>query len=296
MNARVSSIQRFSVGDGPGIRTTVFFSGCSLRCPWCHNPETIPLRPRLLYTAALCAACGRCAAVCCRHTLENGVHRWSSASCDGCLACTEVCYPHALKPSFTVMTLEEVWSTVEEDAPFYAESGGGVTLSGGEALLQADFCAALAERCRTAGIPVLLDTAGSAPSSALDTLLPLLDSCYYDLKTADPDRTASIGGQLSRITEHLRRIAASGADTVVRTPVIPGFNDTIEDITAIARLALDCGVSRVELLPFHRMGSGKYDALGIPYAYRSVEPPSAAHLNVLLDACRSAGADASLGG
>ncbi|MDD6032762.1 MAG: radical SAM protein [Oscillospiraceae bacterium] len=242
----LTNIQHFSLGDGPGIRTTVFLKGCSLHCPWCHNPETI--------SPDITPQYGR------RCTVENIV--------------------------------EEIL----EDAAFYRESGGGVTLSGGEPLLQAAACARIGEACRSAGIPVLLDTAGNVGREAFETVLPWVDACYFDLKAGSQEGYDAVGGQLERVLANMSAAAAAGVPVTARIPVIPGFNDSPEEAERMARLLLEARIRRVDLLPFHRLGSGKYKTLGWRYAYADTLPPEPAKIRQLLEVYRRAGMEAGKGG
>ncbi|MBR4865258.1 MAG: glycyl-radical enzyme activating protein [Clostridia bacterium] len=239
MELNISNIQHFSVGDGEGIRTTVFFKGCALRCPWCHNPETIDFAPAALS------------------------------------------YPKLGKTEVRgkKMTVEAVMAEILEDRDFYAESGGGVTLSGGEVLLQAEGAYALARAAKEAGIPVFVDTAGFAPQAALEALHPVTDCWLYDYKTADPEAFRRVvGGELDRVRDNLAFLLSKGANVRIRIPLIPGFNTAAEEIEAIKADLKALGVRAVDLLPFHRLGSGKYTAMGMEYAYREVEPQTKAEL------------------
>ena len=228
----VSNIQRFSTGDGPGIRTTVFFKGCGLRCPWCHNPETVSPKPQTLR------------------------------------------YPSGVSVSYgRMMTPEEIAEDVSEDIEFY-RAGGGVTLSGGEPLLQYEGAAKLSSLLQERGIDVLADTAGCVPWCAFSSVLPFVGKYYFDIKTADPEKYVAIGGDLALIAENLRKLISSGADVTVRIPFIPGFNSSDEDCRDICRLITGAGAVKADLLPFHRLGSSKYAALGLEYGYKNVQPPA----------------------
>ena len=239
MTARITNVQHFSTGDGPGIRTTVFFAGCSLRCPWCHNPETISGK-----VVTLCyEATGR------RETVGG------ETAIDGIVG-------------------ELLW-----DRDYYDESGGGVTLSGGEALLQPDAAARIAEAMRESGVHVAVDTAGFAPREAIERLAPLCDLWLYDVKTADGTKFASVcGGDLSVVVGNLRYLAEAGANVRVRVPLIPGFNDGGDDCEAIGDLVESLGLKTVDLLPFHRLGSAKYKAMGLEYVYADVKPQDKAQI------------------
>ena len=229
----ISDIQHFSVGDGPGIRTTVFLKGCNLRCPWCHNPETIsPEAVTLTYKKA-------------NKTVTYG----------------------------RTMTVDEVVAEVMEDIDFYRQSGGGVTISGGEPLLRHEAVAALAKALQDKGIPVILDTAGCVSWSRFEAVLPFVDTVFLDWKTSDPSfMTERIGGNVSLIKENLTRLIASGTDVHIRIPLIPGVNTSEEAVAAIITDLREAGAKTVALLPFHRLAVGKYEAMGLEYPYRDTPP------------------------
>ena len=235
----VSDIQHFSTGDGPGIRTTVFLKGCNLHCPWCHNPETI--------SAA-------------SHTLTFAhANRTQTYGC--------------------VMTAQQVLAQVLEDEDFYRASGGGVTFSGGEPLLQADGVAEVAKALGAQGIPVVVDTAGCVPWERFATVLDVTDLFYFDYKTPYPDAYREVvGGDQALVYGNLCRLIASGAHVHVRVPLIPGINTSAEACAKACEQLCKAGVRQVDLLPFHRMGTGKYQALGQAYAYADVPPPSPAEI------------------
>lgn len=235
MELNIAHIQHFSTGDGPGIRTTVFFKGCNLHCPWCHNPETIRPEPQVLHYAAA----GRDA------------------------------------PCGERLPVDTVLRRVLADKAFYDASGGGVTASGGEPLLQPQGVAALFSALKTAGVHTLLDTAGCVPWASFSAVLPFTDTVFFDWKTSDPAVCAEmIGGDLTLIRQNLGRCAAGGADIHVRIPLIPGVNDTPDDARRAAAALAPLGIRQIDVLPFHRMGSAKWAALGLDYAYRGVPPLS----------------------
>lgn len=242
----ITDIQHFSVGDGPGIRTTVFFKGCNLHCPWCHNPETISFDINLLYGR-------RC-------------------------------------------TISEVFKEIVEDAAFYKESGGGVTISGGEPLMQAEGCSELAKSCKEHGIHVLLDTAGNVEWQTFEKVLSYIDMCYFDLKSGTEQGYSMVGGQLERTLCNMKAVIESGVLTVARIPIIPGFNDSILDAENMIEALSHTGITQVNLLPFHRLGSNKYEALGMKYTYAMTPTMKDEHLEPILSAFRCAGFEVSKGG
>ncbi|MDR1600373.1 MAG: glycyl-radical enzyme activating protein [Oscillospiraceae bacterium] len=264
----VFDIQRFSVHDGPGIRTTVFFKGCNLRCFWCHNPESYSPRPQLSVYPDKCVGCGRCVAACAYgcHTTADGVkHAVDLTRCAACGACAKVCVAGSLVMVGKSMTVARIMKTVAADAPFYKNSGGGLTCSGGEPLLQADFVAQLLRAAKEAGIHTALDTAGNLPYEVIQQALPYADLVLFDCKAMDEAAHERVTGVSNkRILENLGRLAREGIPIWVRTPVIPGTNDTMENMREEAEFLSGLpGVKRLDLLPYHSLGAGKYRSLGM---------------------------------
>ena len=270
MTGRVFDIQRFSLHDGPGIRTAVFFKGCPLRCLWCHNPESQRPGPELLFYAHKCAGCGKCAALCANTRTPE---------CTGCGRCVSVCAYGAREISGREISAEEVLKTVLRDKAFYRTSGGGVTLTGGEPLAQPDFAFALLRLCRDNGVDTAMETCGYAPWEALERLLPLLDRIYYDIKGIDPARhERNTGVSNERILSNAERLKASGADVTFRMPYIPGFNDG-----ELAAVKAFVGDFPLQLMPYHATGEGKYAALGRPYPAAGTVPPEREFMTALAE-------------
>jgi len=271
LNAIISNVQRFSTEDGPGIRTTVFFKGCPLRCLWCHNPEGLSRRPQLVWRESRCIGCGECKKACPRGGLLPG----RSDKCEVCGLCADACPTLAREIIGRTVTPEELANEVARDKVFFGEDGG-VTASGGEAALQAEFLGRFFDLCRAKNIHTALDTSGAVPGDTFDEMLHHVDLVLYDLKLLDEDRHREIiGAPLSTIIANLKRISASGIPFWVRFPIVTGYTDDDDNVRAIAELLHDMkGLQRIDLLPFHQLGHSKYIALGMPYTLAEMKAPS----------------------
>lgn len=284
----VVNIQKFSIHDGPGIRTTVFFKGCPLACRWCHNPETQSFLPQLLFYAERCTGCGACIDACPRQCIALGPAgvQTDPDACTGCGSCTGVCAYDARELAGTAYTAEQLATKLERDRPFYDNSGGGVTLSGGEALAQDPaFLLRLLRRLKRGGIHTAVDTCGDVPWSHIESLLPYIDLFLYDCKAIDPAlHKAFTGRDNTRILENLVRLSQSGAAINLRVPVVGGFNDSPTEMAAILAFAgkhlPGCAVN---LLPFHPTGLDKWDRLGLPMPNGTFTAPSAVYLDNLYE-------------
>ncbi|NLD43881.1 MAG: glycyl-radical enzyme activating protein [Chloroflexi bacterium] len=289
----VTNIQRFSIHDGPGIRTTVFLKGCNLRCFWCHNPETLSPEAEIQVFPERCIGCGECFRRCPHgcHEMIDGVFAFHRERCVACGTCVDTCYAQALVLVGERKTADEVVAEVLRDAPFYETSGGGVTLSGGEPLMQAEFSRAILERCRAAGLHTAVETAANTPWERLASLLPFTDLVMLDVKTMDPARhRQATGVPNARILANARRLGAQPQPLIVRTPIVPGVNDADEDVAAIAAFAATLpNLQYYELLPFHGMAAGKYESLSLDYRAVGLATPSKERLAALCAVARQAG-------
>ncbi len=256
MTGRIFNIQRYSIHDGPGIRTIVFFKGCFMRCAWCSNPESQRYEIETL--------------------IEGGKEKTVGRD----------------------VTVDEIMPEILADLPYYRRSGGGVTLSGGEILCQADFARELLRTCQAADLHTAVESAASSNYSEIEKILPYLDLYLLDIKHADSQKHKEYTGLSNeRILENAKRICESGVEVIVRTPVIPGFNDTYEEIKAIAKIAASLpGVKEHHLLPYHRLGQDKYAGLGRNYALKGIEPPSRERMEYLQNAVEECGLKCQIGG
>lgn len=258
MNGIISSIKRFATHDGPGIRTTVFFKGCPLKCIWCHNPESIAFTPQVGFYEEKCVGCGACEAVC-----PEGAARGQGVACADCGLCEGVCDSEALRFYGRTVTVQQVLEDVRKDRLFYETSGGGVTLSGGECLCQPEFCAALLQALKQEKIHTAVDTCGYVSRSVLEQVLPHTDVFLYDIKAIDEQVHIRCTGKDNRqILENLRYLDSRGANIVIRVPFVPGYN---EGEMPKIRAFLDTltHVTKVELLPYHNLAGSKYRALAM---------------------------------
>ena len=274
MKGLIFNIQRFSIHDGPGIRTVVFFKGCPLNCRWCSNPESRSNTVELVYDQKKCIGCLTCKSACGYDAIlsapDNKI-KIDKEKCTTCLACVDVCPKHALYTEGRFYTVEELMTEVMKDQVFYEGSGGGVTLSGGEPLAQGEFAIALLKALKSAGIHTVVETSGYVDADVFKMAVEFIDLLYFDVKHYDDEKhreKTDVGNQL--ILQNLKYASTIKKDIAARIPMIPGYNDSLDDSEKYADLLAEYGISTVHLLPFHQYGSGKYDLLGLNYEYRNV--------------------------
>ena len=295
----VTNIQRFSIHDGPGIRTTVFLKGCNLRCFWCHNPETLSRDPELQLFPDRCIGCGECFERCPQgaHVMTGEGRVFLRERCQACGTCVETCYAQSLLLVGERKTVAEVVDEVLRDLPFYETSGGGVTLSGGEPLLQLDFSYAILERCRQEGLHTAIETAANFAWERVAAILPVTDLVMMDVKLMDAERhRAATGVSNARILENAARLGREAPALIVRTPIVPGVNDNPEDVAAIAEFVAGLpNLLYYELLPFHPLASGKYDSLDMDYRARELKSPPKEQMDALTEVAAQFGIKAQHG-
>lgn len=298
LTGTVFDIQRFSLHDGPGIRTIVFLKGCPLSCQWCSNPESQSVKPVIMYKKDDCLHCGRCMTACKKEAISPDNPAWINRDrCNGCGECVNACPAGALVLKGRTMTIQQVIRELKKDATTYRRSGGGITLSGGEPLLQYEFASELLQACKGQGWHTAMETTGYGSSEAIERVIPYADMVLLDMKHMDGDRHKTfIGAGNELILKNAPRICKL-ADTVIRIPVIPGFNYSVEEIGAIAEYARTLtGIRTIHLLAYHSFGENKYDLLGRDYLMKHVKPLAPESLKECKAAVESYGFQCMIGG
>jgi pyruvate formate lyase activating enzyme len=280
----IFDIQHYSIHDGPGIRTTVFLKGCPLRCLWCSNPESQRDHPEIMFDASRCTRCGRCVEVCPHNASVKQANeiRISRELCQGCATCVALCPGEARHITGSIREVKEVLREVVKDRLFYENSGGGVTLSGGEPMNQPEFTGALLKQFKEKGIHTALDTSGYVQTELWDLVLDNVDMILYDLKHMDPQKHQEFTGVSNQlILVNARKLASLKIPMVMRIPLIPGYNDTNENSESCARFIKELGITNVELLPFHKLCISKYAKLQKEWKLEGVISPARERLEEL---------------
>ena len=271
-------IRRYTIHDGPGIRTTVFFKGCPLSCAWCHNPEGLELKSELVHYQNRCLRCFECMKMCEPEALSvvNDKLSINYTACTVCLKCLQVCNSQALELIGKEMSVHEVMAEVQKDMIFYEQSGGGVTFSGGEPLMQPAFLLALLRECKKKHIHTALDTCGYAPFATIEKLMDYIDLFLYDIKIIDNTKHKDyISKDNKLILENLERLAKLKKNIMVRIPIIPGYNDSIEALKQTAQFIISLGaIKNINLLPYHKAADEKYSRLHKSNLMKKINPPS----------------------
>ncbi len=301
LQGTVCSLERFATHDGPGIRTLVYLKGCPLRCRWCSSPHTQRKESEILHDARRCQECGKCVEDC-----PAGAPFFSSTggieidrrSCTACGECVSFCPNQAREITGSQMTVEDLFNEIEKDSIFYRRSNGGVTVGGGEATVQAEFVAAFLQRCKQAYMHTALETCGYVKWEKLSNILEHVDLLYLDLKHMDEKAHRAYTGVSNRLILENAQKASELCEMIVRIPIVPGYTDSEENILATARFVRQLGekVQRIELLPYHKLGSHRYNQLGMMYGLADIEEPSMEDMDRLMKIASSVGMEVQIGG
>lgn len=300
IKGKIFDIKKYAIHDGPGIRTTVFLKDCPLYCWWCHNPDGLHKAPKVVYDAHPCIGCGDCLETCPAGAISSSSSGLVTDNqlCAACGQCVDICSASARQIAEQVLTISQLMDIIHQDILFYDESGGGVTFSGGEPLLQAEFLIEALSACGQREIHRVVDTSGYASKTTIEKVAKHTDLFLYDLKCIDSQRHRQYTGVSNKIIlDNLVSLHDSGANVIVRIPLIPGFNDDAESISLIhGFLRPLVGIHEIHILPYHEYQKNKYCKLGIPYLAGHVSPPTQAYLFNLVKAFEKDGCQVSLGG
>jgi len=294
--AIIFDIQRFSIHDGPGIRTTVFLKGCSLKCFWCHNPEGINNKKEILFYESKCIFCGECITRCSHsaHSIEGNKHIYNRNLCVLCEECVSNCYSNALEIAGKILSVDEVFEEILKDKNYYISSGGGITLSGGEPLLHSEFSYFLLKKCKENNINTAVETSGNCRWDQIETILPVTDLIMMDIKHINPEKHKIVTGISNNlILENAQKLSEKNINTIFRVPIVPTVNDTEEEIIEIAKFVDYLSLIRkkfnpentkeikLEFLPFHKLAGDKYKSLNYNNLSENLNQISKERINTL---------------
>ena len=288
-NARILSFKRFEIHDGDGIRTTLFFKGCPLHCKWCHNPESISFQKEKLFDARLCINCMRCTRLCDANIIEDGKHGFLRKNCTLCGRCEAICPQKAFETAGMDLTPREIAEELLKDEVFMKNSGGGVTFSGGEPLLQAELCAQIARLLKENDINIAIDTSAAVSRAAIDAVLPYTDTFLFDIKAMDEDTHIHCTGASNKnILDNIRYVDSTGKQMEIRYPYVPTMNDT--EWGGIANFIRSLNhVKIVRILPYHNYADRKYNCLGLAYPLSDIPVPSLAQVSAVAEKMKALG-------
>ncbi len=293
MEGIITNIQKFSTGDGPGIRTTVFVKGCPLRCLWCQNPETWSKTPQIAWYKTKCIGCGNCIENCPNEAIseEGDTLVPEKELCEACGRCVKECPKGARELIGEKISTEKVLEEIMKDKVFYEESGGGVTISGGEALVQPKFTEELLRKCKNENIHTALDTSGYSEPENIENILPYTDLVLYDLKHSDSEKHEELTGvPLNKILKNLKTIDKNGTPIWIRTPIVPDLTDDVENIRKIAEFISELeNVERYDLLPYNPLVKSDYENIDERYPLEDLDEPDEEKMNKLKETAKSVG-------
>lgn len=294
----IFNIQKFSLHDGPGIRTIVFFKGCRMTCLWCSNPESQDISPQIMFNKNLCTKCGRCQLECEYSAIDmNSLYRINKDKCNNCEKCIESCLNGALVLEGKKCSVEEIVKELKKDSIQYRRSHGGITLSGGEVLLQPNFAAELLKECKSYGWHTAIETAMYVNSEAVKKVMPYIDLAMIDIKSMNSEvhkRFTGVGNE--SILKNIKLSDELAKEIIIRVPVIEGFNADLESIREIAQFSKSLkGLKRIDLLPYHNYGEGKYEAIGKEYLLGELKAPSENKMNTLKSLVKEMGIICTIG-
>ena len=305
LTGKIFNIEKFRIHDGDGIRTAIFLKGCNLHCPWCCNPESQSFSTQAVVHHSLCTACLACYRNCPAKAVYyvGRIVKTNQELCTGCGRCVQVCPNSARQVYGRLVTADEVMAEVLKDGVYYSRSGGGVTLTGGEPLLQPEFAGEILRRCRREYFHTAIETAGFVPWQQAGPVFEFADTVLMDVKSTQPSRAQAFlppqsdpEQMLAMQRQNILNLAAAGKEILFRCPIIPDYNDNERHIRSVAALAAECGVRHVDLLPFHQFGKNKYEALDREYLLKDTAPMSSEHLEPYRALLEKAGLSVTIGG